>query len=41
MIKSIAYFKFYRDTDGKLLKKYISKVYCVINGDTEIKTYDV
>ncbi|WP_435529512.1 hypothetical protein, partial [Paramuribaculum intestinale] len=41
MEKSIAQFRFYRDTSGKLLDQQISRVYCVLRGSNEILKYDI
>ncbi len=41
MQKSISYFRYYRDTDGTLLKRNLKRVYCIIRGESEIKIYDI
>lgn len=41
MLKSIPYFKYYRDKKGNLLKRHLKKVYCIIRGETEIRIYDI
>ncbi len=41
MMKSLNYFRFYRDESGKMLNKHIKHVFCVVRGMTEILKYDV
>lgn len=40
--RSINYYRYFRKNDGKLLKEHnIKRIYCVLNGDTNIRVYDV
>ena len=41
MKKSINYFKFYRNFDGKLLDKDLKHIYCVIKGRNELLHYEI
>lgn len=41
MKKSLNYFRYYRDKEGKLLNKELKRIYCVIKGKKEVLTFDV
>lgn len=41
MSRSIKYYKYFRKNDGLPLDKQIKHVYCVINGESTIRVYDI
>lgn len=41
MLKSINYFRFYRDESGRLLRRELKRVYCVIKGRDDLLVYTI
>ena len=41
MMKSINFFRYYRDQSGQLLNRELNRIYCVIKGRDEIVVYEI
>ena len=41
MMKSINYFRHYRDQSGNLINRHLTKVYCVLKGGSKVLTFEI